>query len=237
MLEIPVIVAALLVIPSILIEGAAATPFWLNVAIALNWLIWVVFVIDFVVMFTLVRDRKNYMKTGWLDLFIVITSFPILTTFGVTRLMRLWRIGPALRLVRLVRLAAVLTRGGQAVRGIFRRKGLGYIVGIMVLIALGFGVMLAIVEPSIGNAWDGIWWAFVTATTVGYGDISPESPGGRLVAMLLMLIGIGLVGVFTGLVASYFVGEDEEAMASDITRLHDRLDAIEAALGITTDPE
>ena len=86
-------------------------------------------------------------------------------------------------------------------------------------------------------ATDGIWWAVATATTVGYGDISPKTPGGRVVGMLLMLLGIGLVGVFTGLVASYFVGEDEAEMASEITRLHERLHAIEDALGISTDTE
>ena len=99
------------------------TPFWLNVAIALNWLIWVVFLIDFVVMFSLVKDRRTYMKTGWLDLFIVVTSFPVLTTFGVTRLIRLWRIGPALRLLRLVRLAAALTRVGRPFEGFSDGRG------------------------------------------------------------------------------------------------------------------
>lgn len=236
-LEVPVIVAALLVIPALLIEANAVDSFWINVSHVLNWIIWIVFFIDLVTMLVLVNSRKTYMRTGWLDVFIVVTSFPPFTTFGITRLFRLWRIGPALRLLRLVRLAAVITRGGQAMRGLFKRKGLGYVIGIMVFVALGFGVMLSMVEPSIGTAWDGIWWAFVTATTVGYGDISPESIGGRLVAMLLMLVGIGLVGLFTGLVAAYFVEEDEAETASEIARIHTRLDGIEAALGITNEAE
>ena len=51
---------------------------------------------------------------------------------------------------------------------------------------------------------DGLWWAFVTATTVGYGDISPASPTGRLVAMALMLVGIGLIGSLTSTITSFF---------------------------------
>lgn len=234
-LEVPVIIAALLVLPVIVIESTVSDPFWINAAIGVNWLIWFVFFFDLVVMLVLVDDRKGYMKTAWLDLFIVVTSFPPITTFGITRMLRLWRIGPALRLLRLVRLAAVVTRGGRAVRGLFQRKGLGYIIGLIVFVALGFGVLISIVEPRIGTAWDGIWWAFVTATTVGYGDISPKSASGRIVAVILMLFGMGLLGVFTGLVAAYFVEEDDAGTDAAIARLHDRLDAIEDALGITRD--
>ncbi len=233
-LEVPVIVAALLVIPAILLEANATTTGWVNFALALNWLIWIVFFIDFVVMLTLVNSRATYMKkSGWLDAFIVITSFPPLVAFGFTRLFRLWRVGPALRLLRLVRLAAVVTRGGQAVTGLFKRKGIGYVFGLMILVILGFVAIIAIVEPDVGTPWDGIWWAFVTTTTVGYGDIAPESVGGRVVAMMLMLMGIALLGVFTGLVASYFVEEDEQELEAEVARIHTRLDAIEQALGIT----
>ncbi len=52
---------------------------------------------------------------------------------------------------------------------------------------------------------DGIWWAFVTATTVGYGDISPTTFYGRLIAMALMLVGIGLIGTVTSTLTSYFL--------------------------------
>jgi voltage-gated potassium channel len=110
----------------------------------------------------------------------------------------------------------------------------------MLLVILGFGAVIAIVEPDVGTPWDGIWWAFVTTTTVGSGDIAPESVGGRIVAMMLMLMGIALLGVFTGLVASYFVEEDEQELEAEVMRIHSRLDAIEAALGIapssTNDP-
>ncbi len=128
-LEVPVIIAALLVIPTILIEGNATEPFWINVAFGLNWVIWIVFAVELVTMLIVVDDRWKYIKkSGWLDVFIVVTSFPPLVTFGLTRLARLWRIGPALRLLRLGRLAAVMTRGGGAVAGLFKRKGIGYVL-------------------------------------------------------------------------------------------------------------
>ena len=52
---------------------------------------------------------------------------------------------------------------------------------------------------------ESIWWSFVTATTVGYGDISPVSLGGRIIASMLMLVGIGTIGMLTGTIATYFL--------------------------------
>lgn len=57
--------------------------------------------------------------------------------------------------------------------------------------------MMAAIDPAINNIWDGMWWAWVTVTTVGYGDIVPVSGPGRILAGILMLIGMGLFSLFT----------------------------------------
>lgn len=77
---------------------------------------------------------------------------------------------------------------------------------------------------SFGNA---VWWAIVTATTVGYGDVSPVSTEGRVIAVILMLTGIGIIGVFTATVASFFL---EPEVNDDAAKLAGRLDVIEAKL-------
>lgn len=98
-----------------------------------------------------------------------------------------------------------------------------------------FGLILAgaaaleVVEPTTirGGYLDGVWWAIVTASTVGYGDIAPSTPGGRIIAIVLMLAGIGLISTFSASVTSYFVGQQE---ASDLQEMRERLARMEKML-------
>ena len=80
---------------------------------------------------------------------------------------------------------------------------------------------------NIHNFGDAHWWAIVTVTTVGYGDKFPVSAGGRAVAIVLMFVGIGLIGVLIATVASYFV---EQGADEDRVELIERLDRMEAML-------
>jgi voltage-gated potassium channel len=80
---------------------------------------------------------------------------------------------------------------------------------------------------NIHNFGDALWWAIVTVTTVGYGDKYPVTAGGRGVATVLMFVGIGLIGVLTATVASYFV---EQGADDDRAELIERLDRMEAML-------
>jgi voltage-gated potassium channel len=131
----------------------------------------------------------------------------------------------------LLRLAAVISRGVFATRTIFAKRGLGYIIVVTILVAMGIGGAFAVLEGSALS--DGLWWAIVTITTVGYGDYFPVTLGGRIAAAVLMMLGIGLLAVITASVAAHFVESDEkdaDHLANDVARLHERLDAIERLL-------
>jgi voltage-gated potassium channel len=99
-----------------------------------------------------------------------------------------------------------------------------------VAVVLG-GLAIYTVEGSptgrIQSVGDGIWWAIVTATTVGYGDISPATTEGRIIAVVLMLLGIGVIGAFTATVASFFVAQEE---GSELAEIAARLARVEAKL-------
>ncbi len=106
------------------------------------------------------------------------------------------------------------------------------------------GLLVTVVDsetfPSIGS---GLWWSVQTVTTVGYGDTVPMSLAGRLVAALVMLVGIGFLTVITASITSTFVSRSrhepsdaETAMAEQLRQLDSRLERIEAALSRSSSP-
>ena len=109
------------------------------------------------------------------------------------------------------------------------------IIGLAIVLVLVAGLLERLVEPetfsSIGLAY---WWAVTTVTTVGYGDVLPETTGGRIVAALLMLTGLGLIPLITSVVVSILVSQrTREARAEEMADLRlilDRLDAIDGRL-------
>ena len=116
-------------------------------------------------------------------------------------------------------------------------------VRLVAVVAMSLALIAAVLErwidPGIGTFGDSLWWAIVTVTTVGYGDIVPESSGGRLVGAMLMLAGVSAIPITTSLVVSVFVSRlqqqsrarDEELRAELIARL----ERIERALVERTD--
>lgn len=78
-------------------------------------------------------------------------------------------------------------------------------------------------DANILSADDAVWWAFTTITTVGYGDRYPTTGEGRMIAVLLMSAGVGLFGVFSGFLASWFIGEEEQADIADLVEIRTEL--------------
>jgi voltage-gated potassium channel len=111
------------------------------------------------------------------------------------------------------------------------RKAIGLVVGTAFVLAVVAAILERLIDPAIGTYGDSLWWAVTTVTTVGYGDVVPETAGGRIVAAGLMLTGLGLIPLITSVVVSILVAqgsrESREAEARDLKLILDRLDAID----------
>jgi voltage-gated potassium channel len=192
--DVPILVAASLVIPVIVVEQSVKSEPWTTASIALNWLIWTTFATEMVVTTIAADKRSEWLRRHPLELAVTVLTVPLLPALlQGTR---------ALRLVQLLRVLW-LARFMQALRRLFTFEGLRYGALLALMTALGGGAAFAAVEGL--SAWDGVYWAVTTMTTVGYGDVTPATDGGRLIAIFVMVVGIGFLTMVIGAVSQRFV--------------------------------
>jgi len=130
------------------------------------------------------------------------------------------------RLLRLARASVIIARALQAERrltsaAMFRTVGLATVF----LVVIAGAVQAEVDNKEFKSFWDGIWWAVVTVTTVGYGDLYPTNVTGRLIAIVLMFTGIGFLAVLTATISSRFVKADRQDESSEILDALRRLEA------------
>jgi Ion channel/PD-(D/E)XK nuclease superfamily len=136
-----------------------------------------------------------------------------------------------LRLLRLLRAVAFLTIGLKFAHRALQHHQFHYVVLFATAVVGSGAIGIYVVERGTNRAIesfpDALWWAVVTATTVGYGDVSPVTAEGRLIAVVVMITGIAVVSAFTATIASYLFGRDKE---SEAAKLEARLGSIEVKL-------
>jgi|GEM_PF-2140671 len=182
------------------------------------------------------RSKKAYLWNFWL-LADLVSSIPFNWIFQagrfvrfarVTRVLRLGRYRKLSRMARVARFARLRVNLLRAVRA----------VGMVLALALSGAFALRVAEPAAAQSLlDAMWWAVVTITAVGYGDITPATPTGRLVGMGLILISLAVFG-YAAALASSALEQDErltqqkeilDAIAGSEARLNARLDELEGA--------
>jgi voltage-gated potassium channel len=209
------------------VNGSAST-----VLVASLFVLWVVMLAEYMVRLVVTPDSLGYLKRRWVEPATVV--MPLLQSWHVVGIEKV----------------TLLVREGQLrVEAILKHHSLfRVLLAAAGTLVIGSWLVLLFEKHARGsnihNFPDALWWAIVTVTTVGYGDRYPVTEGGRVVAAVLMLVGIGLIGVLTATVASVFIKEHTDANKEEFKKGHadlgqqlsvisDRLADVEQRLGAT----
>lgn len=179
-----------------------------------------IFLIDYLVRLWIAPDKWKFVRTNICDLIAILPFHTIFRLFKAASLTR------AARLAKLPRLFAFLYRPLKKARRFLNTNGFKYVAFVTAALIILGGILIHFAEGM--SYGDGIWWAFVTTTTVGYGDISPSTFYGRMIAMVLMLVGIGLIGTVTSTLTSYFLNAGTKSVRNEtLEAIKIRLDDFE----------
>nr|WP_288974504.1 potassium channel family protein [uncultured Blautia sp.] len=193
---------SILAVTAVILALLDLTKGLLSWQIIIDNIILIIFVFDYFIRLFLSSDKKSFIKDNVLDLIAIIPFNSVFRAFRIFKLGKLVRLMKLTKLTKLTRFFAYLFRFLDKIKSFIDTNGFKYMLLITAFFIGVGGVLIHYAEGM--SISDGLWWAFVTATTVGYGDISPASPTGRLVAMALMLVGIGLIGSLTSTITSFF---------------------------------
>lgn len=187
-----------------------------------DWIIWSFFLFETVVMTILVKAKLKYLAGNWINVLIILLGFPII-----------WVELPsasALRALRLIVLFDFLIQVSSTARRVLVKNHLGTTLMVAFIVIVMSGFLIAAIDPGFDTPWDGIWWAWVTVTTVGYGDLVPLSTEGRLFASFLILMGIGLFSLLTANFSAFIISKEERRILRREHRILSKLEDLDAKI-------
>ncbi|MFA6074267.1 MAG: potassium channel family protein [Negativicutes bacterium] len=208
------ILAAIVLMNVVLAKEGTLSEAEINVVKAIDWAIWVVFVIDYFVRLYLSDNRRKFITGNPIDLISIIPFGAFMPGLRTLRI---------LRVVYLLRVVSRFSNSLKQFSTLALKNDFHYLfILTIMLMTIGTVIISRFENMSLEDA---LWWSFVTITTVGYGDLSPKSGEGRIVAVVLMFIGIGLISALTANVASFllrhknkksFAGETVNQIITDL---------------------
>ncbi len=199
----------------------------------LSTVIWVIFILEFLLEFALAPDKLHYLRRNWLAVLSLL--LPGFRVFRVLRFLRVVRFASATRGLRLLTIMTSVNRGMKALRSTMRRRGLGYVVALTLLVTFtGAAGMYAFEKGSVeafDDYWSALWWTAMIMTTMG-SQYWPHTPAGQVLCLFLAVYAFAVFGYVTGTLASFFVGREAEhpdsqiASASSIDALRSEIAAL-----------
>lgn len=171
-----------------------------------------IFIADYFIRLVISKSKKQFFQSNIPDLIAIIPFNSLFKVFRIAKLFRLAKLGKIGKLSKIFRFIGVGGRLHRKIKRVLKTNGLNYALWFaFLIIGLGsIGIYIAEKGQTIDDFPDAVWWSFVTATTVGYGDISPSTQIGRIIAAILMITGIGTIGMITGAISTYFISQKED---------------------------
>lgn len=184
---------------------------------AISTLIWIIFILDFGLRFTLAPGKLRFLKTNMLTLISLLV--PALRLFRLARAFRLLRSLRAARGLRLVRVVSSLNRGLKALSASMGRRGFGYVLASSLLVTLLGSVGMYAFENQVPGGLESyseaLWWTVMLLSSLG-SEYWPQTAEGRILCFLLSLYGLAVFGYFTATLATYFIGREAESAQAPI---------------------
>lgn len=224
----PMFFITLLTIPAFYLELTAPTPAIGGVGRTLYGIVALAYAAHLVLMLALSHARAIYLHRNWVDVVVMLGVMlsQAVGSFGAWSGLE-WVLRMALAALVLLRLMGYL-------RGLFTLKGVIPIVFIGSATLMLSGAGFYWLEPGIHSYADGLWLAFTTGATVGYGDVVPQTPAGKVFAVFVVLLGYAIFSLVTASIAAFFMDEDEKQlrreMHHDVRALRAEIEALRAEL-------
>ena len=202
---------------------------------ALGTVIWIIFILDFILEFTLAPHKLAYLQRNWLT--VIALPLPALRLFRFVRVLRVLNTARAARGIRLLRVITRTNRGMRAISASLGRRGFGYVVAITLVITIvGTAGMYAFESNTpdgsgLNDYGAALWWTAMLMTTMG-SEYWPQTPEGRVLCFFLALYASAVFGYLTAAIATFFIGRDAEdneaeiAGAKSIEALHAEIKAL-----------
>lgn len=189
-----------------------------------------IFIAEFALRCYAADSRRAYLARHWIDLLALLPAIRALRILRLGRLVYLMQVARVFRIGVLVRLLAQVDRASKDLSWVAKHNGVHIFFTAAAAIVMLGGLLVWDLEapsnPAFHNLGDALWWAFATMTTVGYGP-GPMTVGGRVVAALIMVVGIACFGVLTATVSAYFTRRAQQADQHVDVSLHDLVTRLE----------
>lgn len=177
--------------------------------------IYIIFFIDYSYRLIISNSKKEFVKNNIVDLIAIIPFSSAFKLLRISKMFRITKLSKIFKVLKLSKSFALIIRAYNRTKKFLKTNGLIYTLIFTITTLIISSFFISYLERM--RFIDALWWSFVTASTVGYGDISPQTGLGRLIASVLMLIGIGTIGMITGTIATYFTNVEKEPASTNET--------------------